>query len=370
MNALATRIARRISTSGPITVADYMSLALTDPDDGYYMRQDPFGRQGDFTTAPEISQMFGELLGLWCTEVWQRMGRPARFQLVELGPGRGTLMTDMLRAATLVEGFLDAAEVHLVEVSPALRAHQEARLRKHAVTWHESLSSLPAAPMILVANEFFDALPIQQFQRSAAGWCERRVALDEAGALTFALDPHSGEAALAVPPGLRNAPVGSLVEVSLAGQAVMTEIAQRVVAEGGAALVIDFGPGESAPGESLQAVRRHAVHAVLDTPGEADLTAHVDFAKLLRTAQMAGARTFGPIAQGRFLRRLGLDLRAKALMSNATDSQARDIAAAQHRLTGGQEMGQLFKAIAVADPELGPLDDLETEADELHSPNT
>jgi NADH dehydrogenase [ubiquinone] 1 alpha subcomplex assembly factor 7 len=181
MTPLGQRIARRIARHGPITVADYMALALTDPGLGYYMQGDPFGPRGDFVTAPEVSQMFGELIGLWCIDSWQRMGAPAEFMLAELGPGRGTLMADALRAARVAPAFLDAAEVHLVEASPSLRARQAETLGSGRACWHDSLSELPEAPLLVIANEFFDALPVRQFERRAEGWCERLVVLDSAG---------------------------------------------------------------------------------------------------------------------------------------------------------------------------------------------
>jgi NADH dehydrogenase [ubiquinone] 1 alpha subcomplex assembly factor 7 len=350
---LAIRIARQIAASGPITVADYMARVLTDPRHGYYMAGDPFGRRGDFITAPEISQMFGELIGLWCVDTWQRLGAPERLLLVELGPGRGTLMADALRAAGLMPDFLAAMQLHLVEISPALRARQAEALRGVAVDWRDDLADLPEGPMLLIANEFFDALPIRQLERTAAGWCERLVALDQAGRLEFALSAPSAACGLLVPEALRAAPPGSAIEISPAALNMATEIARRVAAHGGGALIIDYGRGESAPGRSLQAVRRHRSHAVLDDPGSADLTAHVDFAALAGAAAAAGAEVWGPVAQGDFLRALGMDARAEALLRSATPDQSRDIAAARDRLTDSDQMGTLFKALALAQPGLG-----------------
>ncbi|MDH3596818.1 MAG: SAM-dependent methyltransferase [Rhodospirillales bacterium] len=355
MTPLAERIARQIAAQGAITVADYMAQVLTDPKHGYYMTGDPFGRRGDFVTAPEISQMFGELIGLWCVDTWQRMGAPGRVLLVELGPGRGTLMADALRAAGLVPGFPAAAELHMVEVSPGLRARQREALRDYRAAWHDGVAGLPGGPLLLVANEFFDALPVRQFERTGQGWCERMVVLDDAGDLAFGLSPPSPAAAVLLPEALKSAPPGSLAEVSPAALGIATELGRRVGEQGGAALIIDYGRAESGLGASLQAVRRHQAHDVLAEPGSADLTAHVDFAALARAAGEAGARAQGPVAQGTFLQRLGLEARAKSLLREATPTQARDIAAAERRLADTDQMGSLFKALALAHPALGPL---------------
>jgi len=352
---LAARIARRIAQGGPITIAEYMAQVLTDPRDGYYMTGDPFGRRGDFITAPEISQMFGELIGLWCLDSWQRLGTPENLLLVELGPGRGTLMADALRAARLMPGFLAAKQLHLVEVSPALRARQAQTLQDTAVEWHDDLAALPEGPMLLIANEFFDALPIRQIERTAEGWCERLVALNPAGDLEFALSAPSAACALLVPEALRGTPPGGVIEISPAALNTAAEIARRVAAHGGAALIIDYGRSESAAGPTLQAVRHHQPHAVLEDPGSADLTAHVDFAALTTAAMTAGAEVQGPVTQGGFLKALGIEARAEALLKSATPDQARDITTARDRLIDPDQMGTLFKALAVTQPGLGPL---------------
>jgi NADH dehydrogenase [ubiquinone] 1 alpha subcomplex assembly factor 7 len=330
-----------------------MAQVLTDPQHGYYMSGDPFGRRGDFITAPEISQMFGELIGLWCIDTWQRMGAPSRILLVELGPGRGTLMADALRAADLAPPFRAAAQVHLVEVSPSLRRRQNETLRDHEVEWHENLAEVPNEPLLLVANEFFDALPVRQFERTLKGWCERMVVLDAAGRLALGLSPPTPAAAVLVPEALRHAPLGSLVEASPAALGVVAELGRRLGTQGGAALVIDYGHCQSRTGASLQAVRRHAPHAVLEDPGSADLAAHVDFATIARAAAETGARAHGPVTQGAFLERLGIGPRAEALRRAATPDQARDIEAARLRLTAADQMGALFKALALTHPALG-----------------
>ncbi|MEE8189871.1 MAG: SAM-dependent methyltransferase [Kiloniellales bacterium] len=354
---LGDRLAARIARLGPMTLADYMAEVLTHPEQGYYMRRDPFGARGDFITAPEISQMFGELIGLWCVETWRRMGARAPVLLVELGPGRGTLMADALRAARLDPDFIAALELHLVEVSPALRRRQRDALADTvSPTWHESLAGVPEGPMLLIANEFFDALPVRQFEKRGRGWCERLVGLAEDGhSLAFALAPPGPQGTALLPPELAEAPDGAIAEVSPASITIAHEIGRRVAAEGGAALVIDYGHARPRTGATLQAVRAHGFHPVLADPGSADLTAHVDFAALARAAEQAGARAQGPVTQGRFLEALGIGARAAALAEAGTTEQASGIEADQRRLTHPDEMGTLFKVLALGHPGLGPL---------------
>ena len=349
MTPLARHLAALIEQEGPISIADYMAACLGHPAHGYYATRDPLGAAGDFVTAPEVSQMFGELIGLWCADIWQRCGSPAPIRLVELGPGRGTLMRDALRAASVAPGFADAAHVHLVETSPVLRAAQAANVA--AAKWHDSFHDVPDGPSILIANEFFDALPIRQFVRTERGWHERRVAVGaDTGCPRFqpVLAPDPVALADDLPPAFRDAPVGGIVETSPASVAHMSEIARRVATDGIAALVIDYGHTQSAPGDTLQAVRGHTFADPFAAPGEADLTAHVDFAALAAAADAAGARVHGPVTQAAFLTSLGIDARAERLQATATESQARDIDAALARLTGRDQMGDLFKAVAVA----------------------
>jgi len=352
MTALEDRIKRRIAAEGPITLAAYMAEVLAAPGAGYYAGEhDPLGAAGDFTTAPEISQMFGELLGLWCADTWQRLlGSPSRVNLVELGPGRGTLMADALRAARMMPGFREALDVHLVEISPALRAKQEETLRDAgvAVHWHRETATIPDGPMLVLANEVFDALPVRQFERTRDGWCERLVAVDpERDALALARGAPSQKAASYIPDELRDVPEGAVVEVSPAMLAQAQELAQRIAADSGAALIVDYGPETLAPGATLQAVRRHRAADILDAPGETDLTAHVPFPLLARAAREAGAAAHGPVQQGSFLAALGIEARAQTLTANATPQQARAIASALHRLTAPAGMGELFKALAI-----------------------
>ena len=338
---LARRIADRIRESGPITVAAYMEAALQDPAEGYYRQGDPLGRAGDFVTAPEISQMFGEMLGLWCAEGWLAAGSPDPFQLVELGPGRGTLMADALRATARVPGFRAAMRLHLVESSPGLRRRQAALLADAQPRWHERLDQVPPGPLWLLANEFLDALPVHQLVRTAGGWRERAVGLDPDGGFVF-VDGHPA------PPDLLPAedlPVGTLVERRPAGEAVVAAIARRIAADGGRALFVDYGHA-AGHGDTLQAVAEHGRVPVLEAPGTVDLSAHVAFADLAAAARAAGAAAWGPVPQGRFLQALGIVARAERLAAARPAARA-TLAAALHRLIGAGAMGTLFKVLAI-----------------------
>jgi NADH dehydrogenase [ubiquinone] 1 alpha subcomplex assembly factor 7 len=361
VSPLAEKIAQRIRLQGPMTIAAFMADALGHPRHGYYMTADPLGRDGDFITAPEISQMFGELIGLWSAEVWRLMGQPSPFHLIELGPGRGTLMADALRAAKVLAGFDDAASVHFIETSPALRARQKAALAPRDVSWHDDLGDVPPGPTILIANEFFDALPIHQFERTAAGWRERLIAVvDER--FVLAPSPHPSPSEILIPEPLRfTAPVGSVAEVSPASVSTMRTIAERIEQDGGAALLIDYGHAAHRTGATLQAVRRHERHDFLTDPGTADLTAHVDFAMLAAMAH-PHAVVYGPVTQGDFLGNLGIELRARQLSSRATEAQRGAIEAAKRRLIDPAEMGTLFKVLAVCDHDLAAPPGFETAA--------
>ncbi len=353
MTALAARLRRSLQQTGPITVAHYMALALGDRSSGYYGgadSRDPFGRSGDFVTAPEISQMFGELIGAWCADLWARLGAPDPVLLVELGPGRGTMMADMLRAAAAAPGFRRAIRLHLVEISPTLRKVQAANLKEVDTVWHESLSDVPDGPMLLVANELFDALPAHQFVATEAGWRERLVGLAEDGERLALRCAPGATPALRALKALGQAPEsarrGAVAALSLASLALAGDIARRVTAGPGAALIIDYG-GDG--GESLHAVRRHKRHSWLETPGDADISARVDFAALARAAREAGAAVHGPVGQGNFLSALGIAVRAANLKRSAP-AAARTIDAALARLTAPEEMGRLFQALALGAP--------------------
>ena len=348
---LGRLIQQRIALTGPMTLADFMAEALGHPRLGYYRRAMPLGAAGDFTTAPEISQMFGELLGAWLAERWQAMGAPPSFNLVELGPGRGVLMADALRATQRVAGFHAALKLHLVEINETLRAEQAVALGIHEPTWHERLDDVPPAPILLVANEFFDALPVRQFHKSARGWCERMVGLSADGAsLQLALAPGVSPYAAVLP----DAPTGAEAEFSQASVALAAAIGARVAFDGGWALIVDYGRDEQGPGTSLQAVRKHRGTDLLDRPGETDLSAHVDFATLAGAARGAGAEVFGPTGQGDFLRRIGIERRAEALKARTTPQQRQAIDAALARLIAPDQMGTLFRVLALCDGKSDP----------------
>ena len=346
MTPLDAELRLIIATDGPISVERYMQLCLQHPVHGYYTTRESIGR--DFITAPEVDQMFGELVGLWAAQVWLGMGAPPALHLVELGPGRGTLMADALRATRSVAGFLDAVAVTLVETSPRLRAAQRRALEGRAprLAFASAVAELPGGPAIILANEFFDALPVRHYVSGPAGWHERVVGLDDGGGLRF------GAARDAVP-GL-DAPAGTpgrILEVNHAAIETMAALAARIVRDGGALLACDYGHAASGFGDTLQAVRGHAYVDVLAEPGAADLTTHVDFAALARTARDAGACVHGPVAQGGCLQRLGGAARAAQLRRRADARQDVAIDAALHRfIAPDSSMATLFKAFAVTPP--------------------
>ena len=335
--ALADRLARAITLAGPMPVSRFMAPASAH----YYAARDPLGAGGDFVTAPEVSQMFGELIGAWIADLWRRAGSPG-VALVELGPGRGTLAADALR--TLARAGL-VPPVHFVETSPVLRGEQARRVP--AAHWHDDLSTLPGdVPLVVVANEFFDALPVEQIVRGAGGWHRRLVACQDT-----LFVPVAGPVVpdTVVPPHLRDAPVGSIVESSPAGVAVVRDLARRLAAQGGAALIVDYGYDGPALGETLQAVCGHGFANPFDRPGLVDLSAHVDFAVLAAAAAQAGVGVHGPVPQRDFLGQLGLAARAAALARRAPD-RAEDIAGQHARLIGARGMGTLFRAMALTAP--------------------
>ncbi|THD43118.1 MAG: class I SAM-dependent methyltransferase, partial [Bradyrhizobium sp.] len=320
-------------------------LALADPEHGYYMTRDPLGSDGDFTTAPEVSQMFGELIGLWAAEVWTSMGRPNPVRVIELGPGRGTLMSDALRASRIVPEFRAALDVTLIETSPPLAQIQYDALLSSgsSIAWRARLAEAPDGPAIILGNEFLDALPVRQFERRGGQWRERVVEVSGKGELAFGL-AKSAEPHLNI-----EADEGALLEIGAVAHRFMFELGARVVKQGGAALFLDYGGAVTGFGDTLQAVRAHKMVSPLSEPGECDLTAHVDFAAMARSASAAGAAVHGPIDQGDFLRALGIDLRTRALAERAPE-RADEFETARRRLVGkgDNEMGALFKAMAVA----------------------
>ncbi|TBX29254.1 class I SAM-dependent methyltransferase [Nioella sediminis] len=345
MSALLDSLLTRIARTGPMTLAEFMTESLLHPAHGYYTTRDPLGASGDFTTAPEISQMFGELLGLWLAQVWMDQGAPAPFLLAELGPGRGTLMADVLRATRAVPGFHDAARLHLVEVSPALRARQAEALTGHEVSFHDHLASLPDGPIFLLANEFFDALPIRQFQRGKTGWHERMIGAED-GRLIWGLGPDTALEMLE--DRLTETTRGQIVEVNTPALPLAEDIGRRITDYGGAALIVDYGEAMS-HGDTFQALKAHKPVDPLTCPGEADLTAHVAFAPLAKAA--APARASAPTPQGVFLERLGITARAQALASRLSGPALDSHIAAHRRLTHGQEMGTLFKVMSLTPPD-------------------
>jgi NADH dehydrogenase [ubiquinone] 1 alpha subcomplex assembly factor 7 len=334
----AARLIARIREDGPISVADYMR----DCNAHYYATRDPFGAAGDFTTAPEISQVFGELIGAWCADYWLRMGSPRPVLLVELGPGRGTLMADALRATRHVPGFHDALKLHLVEQSPVLRQMQLEKLAVYQPQFHNHLVNVPPGPALIVANEFIDALPILQFDRRDGAWHQRQIAFDEdVGALTLRTDPLPSPTDSILP----QAPDGTVLETRMANYDAY--IAARLRDRGGAALVIDYGYYQSQSSDTLQAVRQHKKVPVVEAPGEVDLTALVDFDHLAVTAAGNGAAVHGPVTQAQFLIALGIAEREAALLKNATPEQQIAIRSGCRRLIEPAEMGTLFKVLAL-----------------------
>jgi NADH dehydrogenase [ubiquinone] 1 alpha subcomplex assembly factor 7 len=356
-SALESEIRRLIAVAGPMPVAEYMRMCLTHPQYGYYLTRDPIGAGGDFITAPEISQMFGELIGIWITAAWQRMGAPENVRLVELGPGRGTMLSDALRAAEIVDGFHAAIVLHLVEISPKLQELQRQRLQEFKVPtqWHSAFADVPPGPCIIVANEFIDALPIHQAVKLADGWHERLVDTDDDGNLVISPAPEPlPHFNATLPRELREAPENSIYEWR--PDTIAIEIGRRVRTDG-AALIIDYGHAAHGLGETLQAVAGHAFADPLRSPGRADLTAHLDFMALAQSAEIIGGRIHGPVAQRDFLHRLGIDKRAAKLKANASPEKAAEIDQALARLiaAGPGGMGEMFKVLAIADPKLGTL---------------
>jgi len=337
--SLAETFRRLIASTGPISLAHYMAEANAR----YYAKADPFGAGGDFITAPEISQMFGELIGLWLADLWIRAGRPEPAYYVELGPGRGTLARDALRA--MKQAGLEP-QVHFVETSEALMKQQLGVVPQ--AQFHSDLANIPfEGPLLLVANEFLDALPVRQLLHTGEGWREVMIALDSE---RFVGVPGPQPMDAALPEDRRNEPEGTLIETSPASAAIVHEVAARLVEQGGAALFIDYGHREPRSGSTFQAVRRHQKVDPFEAPGEADLTAHVDFATLAQVAQAQGCRWLGTAPQGEWLRALGIEARAAALGDSAPRHREA-LQSAVHRLTHADQMGELFKVMAVAAPD-------------------
>jgi NADH dehydrogenase [ubiquinone] 1 alpha subcomplex assembly factor 7 len=349
---LTARLVRHIRAHGPMTIAAYMAMALHDPQAGYYTRRQPLGAAGDFVTAPEISQIFGEVVGLGCADFWRNIGRPDPVVLAELGPGRGTLMADFLRAAAVVPGFREAARLVLIDASPVLREEQRRLLGAFDPLWVSGFDEVPDGPLLLVANEFLDALPIRQLIRGKAHWAERLVATDDQGRLCFAQGPESPALSLLIPPAHRDAALGSLVELRPAAATLAAALAERLQRQPGAALFIDYGYIDGERGSTLAAIGAHQATGILDAPGMADLSAHVDFAAFAAAAQAGGAAVYGTTSQGDFLKALGAELRLAALLRRAAAGQRAALDAGLRRLIDAAEMGTLFKVVAVTSPGL------------------
>ncbi len=335
-NPLEELIKTEISESGPMTIGRFMTLALAHPQYGYYMTRDPLGRAGDFVTAPEISQLFGEMIGVWCVQAWQERGAPDKIALVECGPGRGTLMADLLRTARMFPPFFKALEVHLLEISPVLKSLQHNALSRYAPTWHESLETLPEdCPLFVVANEFLDALPFNALQRTPEGWQARVITCGPEGRLVFSLCPAEDSVLAKVPSTLPPAQDGMIYEQAPAREAFVRVLAEKIERQGGAGLLCDYGPARSGYGDTFQAVKNHAYQPVLADAGQADLTSHVDFEALKKRVPQATLQT-----QGDFLRACGIEARAKRLEESDPSVQNGLV-----RLIGRDQMGDLFKVL-------------------------
>ncbi|WP_292230217.1 SAM-dependent methyltransferase [Brevundimonas sp.] len=348
VETLKTRLAREIALTGPMTVADYVTRCLHDPKGGYYASRPSLGERGDFITAPLVSQMFGELIGLWAVETWHRLGAPERFRLVEVGPGDGTLISDALRAARLAPGFLEACDLILIEPSAPLRALQARALAGADLSprWVRDLTRIETdAPVILIANEVLDCMPARQFVRTEGGWAERRIGVTDDNDLTFGLTAISGgfdKPSFDIDPG-------QVFEISEQQPVFGRDLGLLMKAASGAALLIDYGRARPEAGDTLQALRRHQKVSPLDNPGEADLTQWADFPLVLEAALRTGADVTGCLPQGEFLRRLGIEARAERLKSGRPDAAA-VIDRQLNRLTADDQMGSLFKAAAIFSP--------------------
>jgi NADH dehydrogenase [ubiquinone] 1 alpha subcomplex assembly factor 7 len=348
---LAQQIDGQIRATGPMSLSTYMGLCLGHPRQGYYAVGRPIGAEGDFITAPEISQMFGELIGFFFVNLWQQMGQPTSFTLLELGPGRGTLMQDALRAASKADGFENALHLQLFESNKLLRGDQEKRLGNYSPYWASEIDAVSEDPLFVVANEFFDALPIKQFVKTDDGWHERLVGLAE-GARAFGLSP-TPIADSAAPPEVHGAYAGEILELSPAGVDTMQRLSRKIARQGGAILALDYGYERTQTGETLQAVKSHNFAEVLETPGEADISAHVNFGVLGEAAKATGLAVAPLAHQGEWLLKLGIGERAKAL-ARGNPSEAGNIARAVERLTSPQQMGTLFKVLCAHSPGLRP----------------
>ncbi|MEC8621683.1 MAG: SAM-dependent methyltransferase [Pseudomonadota bacterium] len=352
MSPLEAYIKRLIKKMGPIPVSQYMALALGHPKHGYYHKQNPLGANGDFITSPEISQVFGEICGMYLASMWQQIGRPSQTRLVELGPGRGTLISDILRAASFVPNFLQSLSIHLVETSRALRTQQENLLKKKFreidVNWHLRFDQIPEGPVLLVANEFFDALPAEQFVKAPTGWNQRCVGLSKREELTFSERQLDQNFEFNIPLSVgETAKIGDIYEICFPAHQIIEELSKRIGENGIGALVIDYGHIQAGLGDTLQAVSSHQYVDPLISPGDSDLTTHVDFSALHRIADLESTRVSGPINQGSFLESMGIVERTEILARNIPPNLLKDFVTATKRLTEPKGMGSLFKVMVL-----------------------
>jgi NADH dehydrogenase [ubiquinone] 1 alpha subcomplex assembly factor 7 len=353
---LAAMLKQRIARDGPLSVHDYMASCISDARAGYYARRQPIGRDGDFITAPEVSQMFGELIGVWIAAIWQSLGRPRDLVVAELGPGRGTLMADAMRAMRSVSGLTETLRVALIETSAVLREVQREALAHSPIPldWYARIDDLPQGPLVVIANEFIDALPVRQLLRERGRWHERSVTLSASSAFAFCAGAAVDEAALPGWARSLDASDGNIVEMRPATISLLESLAARAKRAPMAALMLDYGHEQSAAGDTLQAVFRHCFADPLAAPGEADLTAHVDFAALKDAASELSLSAYGPMPQGEFLLKLGLEARCQRLTRDATPAQQAAILAGAARLADPRQMGVLFKALALQSSGLAP----------------
>jgi NADH dehydrogenase [ubiquinone] 1 alpha subcomplex assembly factor 7 len=350
---LESRIRDIIKTAGPISVEKFMQIALSDPEYGYYQTRDPLGVHGDFITSPEISQIFGEIIGLWCVVTWQNAGRPRNIILVELGPGRGTLMADILETIKKIsQEFINALKIHLIETSPPLKQQQNAILKDYEITWHNDVETIPSGPALIIANEFFDALPIEQYVMTKNGWHIRHITIDKKhDNLSFITVPLKKKETAIFPNQFSNAKIGSIFERNAVSEGIMKYIAERIRNNGIASLIIDYGHTQTQLGETLQAVKSHKYHNPLTDIGEIDLTSHVDFKALAATSESSGARVHGPTTQRDFFRTLGIEERTKVLAAKAEGEQVPLLLEGSRRLIAKDGMGVLFKVMAITPKE-------------------
>lgn len=351
---LGERLISLIEARGPMTIADYMEDALMHPHDGYYTSQNPIGAKGDFTTAPEATQIFGELIGLWLVQAWVDLGEPKAFNLIEMGPGRGVLMADIVRVAKLRPDFLQAAHIWLVEASGRMRHEQQRRLRDVGppVDWADKFEDVPGGPAIIVANEFLDCLPIRQFVRTGLSWRERLVGLNATSdGLDFVLGDTPPNPKIPLP-DKNDAEESAIFEYSLGAETLIEEISQALLERTGRALFIDYGHLNSGLGDTLQAVRDHEFWPVTSAPGYADISAHVDFSHLAKVAFENGAAAHGPVTQGVFLDRLGLSVRVARLCEGKSKTECDAIEAGAFRVVASSQMGEIFKTLCISSPDL------------------